>query len=72
MNNLKTLKDIQADVPISQIEDVDSFLLRQEAIKWVQREQKKLPETWFDYCEIMIEFFNLTEDDLKQTEKKDE
>ena len=38
MNNkgLKTLKDIKSDVPLSQIEDIDSMLLKKEAINWIK------------------------------------
>ena len=39
--------------------------LRAEAVKWVKREQKNLPFSWFDYSQMMIKFFNLTEEELK-------
>ena len=58
MTELKTLKDIEKEYY-----DCDDFALdlKQEAIKWVKAFQLTDPAI----SEAFIDFFNLTEEDLK-------
>ena len=80
MTELKTVKDMEkSDIEIGFI--VEVIELKQEAIKWVKfyrnaiEEKKKLIKVYGcleediiklkSKCEVLIEFFNLTEEDLK-------
>ena len=64
MTELKTLKDLKADVPVSQIEDVDSFLLKAEAVKWVKKLRNNCD---YSGADVLIDFFNINiEEDLKE------
>ncbi len=71
MSELKTLKDFE----LKKIKEVREDLInsnnellkniKAEAIKWVKKKLEENPETWFLECEMMIEFHNITEEDLK-------
>jgi len=64
MNNLKTLKDMEDRAyKVSKYALIEE--LRQEAIKWANNRKDKL-----SYSDWII-FFDITEEDLKQAEKKE-
>ena len=64
MSELKTLKDMEkSDIEIGFI--VEVIELKQEAIKWVKKKIKKSQKTWRFECRMMIDFLNITEEDLK-------
>jgi hypothetical protein len=80
-DELKTLKDIQEYEEKEEIGNakpfVYSMVLRQEAIKWVKDAEYKIkqhfpttPMTHYyqGQINILIEFFNLTEEDLEEKE----
>ncbi len=63
---LKTLKDLKEDVPLSQIEDVDSFVIKKEAIKRINVDIFKHGDGVGREMNLsMMEFLNITEEDLK-------
>ena len=61
---LKTLKDLD----VHSWEGEACYLkkeLKAEAVKWVKAMQKEKPHNWYDKCEMMCDFHNITEEDLK-------
>ncbi len=74
---LKTLKDLGFDNTVGDIADIKYkerqipiSQLKQEAIKWVkqvEKENEKFEGEGYgrQYVNIMIDFFNITEEDLK-------
>jgi len=84
MNELKTLKDIDKVtilVPDVSKEQPDNYPLipkvyvgydelRQEAIKWIKSWLNTCLTGEKDYVEMMIEFFNITEEDFKNIMEK--
>lgn len=67
---LKTLKDLKcldADHP-SLCEDDHTYSgkeLKAEAIKWVKQEKEDSPVTWRAMTQSMMDFHNITEENLK-------
>ena len=66
MSELRTLKDLPRYVK-SKVSNgtIDYDALRTLAIKWVKDARNKDHKNWYIRCEIVIIFFNITEDELK-------
>ena len=64
--NLKTLKDIEEELEFGFNFGIERMLiLKKEAIKWVKWEKEYHNEFRDARADILIEFFNITEEDLK-------
>ena len=66
MTKLKTLKDMGEDECGFGNEHIDRNELKAEAIKWVNVHRDKM---WNWTEDTWRSFFNITEEDLKETEK---
>lgn len=60
---LKTLDDLKA---IGNGAKLLKLEIKAEAVKRVKKEQKEYPDSWYDYCEVLMDFCNITEEDLKE------
>jgi len=47
---------------LNKIENINQ--VKYEAIKWVKARKKNVPKDWFFFSEMLMDFANITEEDL--------